>query len=146
MFKFKFELLIIGERVGVGESSKLRRNVKLFRKLLCKESIDFNGVELRYVGGDVVAVDDCGDEWWDDEPEPEATPEPGRLSGGDGLLQFVDDVGRGGETGVVLVAETIGVNKLKLLPYNIFDVTSDKRSLLNVEENIDLVAVEKSSS
>lgn len=98
----------------------------------------------------MVAVDDCGDEWWDDEPEPDATPEPGRFSGGEGLfgeigIQFVDEFGRG-ETGVVLVAVTVGVNKLKLLPYRILDVTSDNRSLLNVDENIDLVAVEKSSS
>lgn len=98
----------------------------------------------------MVAVDDCGEEWWDEEPDPEATPEPGRFSGGEGLLgeigiQFVDEFGRG-ETGVVLVAVTVGVNKLKLLPYKILDVTSDKRSLLNVDENIDLVAVEKSSS
>lgn len=131
--------------MGVGESSKLLRNVKLFIKLVCRVSTDFRGVELRYVGGDVVAVDDCGDEWWDDEPDPEATPEPGRFSGGEGLLQFVDEFGRG-ETGVVLVAVTVGVNKLKLLPYKIFDVTSDNRSLLNVDENIDLVTVEKFSS
>lgn len=60
-------------------------------------------------------------------------------------IQFIDELGNG-DKGVVLVAVTVGVNKLKLLPYNILDVTSDRRSLLNVDEKIDLVAVEKSSS